>query len=179
MTDYRISQDQWKAHDIKKLIGLLALLIAAAIAYFMSNSEVPTANVDVPAVSTPEVNVPQGNTPTANMPEVNVPATNAPEVNAPAVTEPAPAENYKLTLESHTDGGKMTHGDTVFSGKAKPGTKVEVYVDKYWVADAIATPEGTWEARRFIHEGGDRMVYAKDIDTSEETPKIKVDTAKE
>lgn len=227
MTDYRISQDQWRAHDIKKLIGLLALLGAAAIAYFAKApqtaapdlSGTPTGEVPVFSVSAPSPWPAQFSAGDfiirglSDAPKVELlvdgavhadtvpgasghqfefklnasdyagkvlalkevwPNRSAEHALGTVAMAAAPPDEIPFTLESHTEGSAMSVGDTIFTGRAKPGTKVQMRIDRYVVGETIANQEGLWEVPRFVHDGGNRTMYARAVDSGEETPKVHV-----
>ena len=155
MTDYRIAPDEWKRHDMKKLWGLILLLLAAVLAYAFGNQTPSAPAPELPAAVPSDIAPPLEKR-VEKMPD-----------------KPLPPADIPFTLESHKDGSNIGRGDTVFSGRAKPGSKVQMYIDKYLVGATTATEAGTWEITRFVHESGTaRQVKAQNVTSNEYTPTI-------
>lgn len=87
------------------------------------------------------------------------------EPAAPKATEtPAKAADVPLRLDAVDYNDK---GDIIFSGRAKPGTAVRLYVDNGSVGDAIVDSQGNWSfAGNDIIAPGTHSLRADQIDSS-------------
>ena len=95
--------------------------------------------------------------------EVFPEAVKPPEPTAPAAPAPTKtAENIPLRLDAVDYNDK---GDIIFSGRAKPGTAVRLYVDNRPVGDAIVGTQGNWSfAGKDIIAPGTHNLRADQID---------------
>ncbi|MGE0241700.1 MAG: hypothetical protein AB7S59_23505, partial [Parvibaculaceae bacterium] len=83
-------------------------------------------------------------TPESTVAKIEVPDPVAPPAETPPPAEPAQAEpdqNVPLGLAAVDYSDK---GDIIFSGRAKPGTAVRLYVDNRPVGDAMVDAQGNW-----------------------------------
>lgn len=116
-----------------------------------------------PAEPTPSV---EPSAPETTVAKTEVPDAVAPPAQTPqAETAPAkPAENVALQLDAvdYNDAG-----DIIFSGRAKPGTAVRLYVDNHPVGDAIVDGNGNWSfAGKDIIAPGTHDLRADQIDSA-------------
>lgn len=81
---------------------------------------------------------------------------------------PVPRESL-VTVDSPANGEQVQLGPVVFSGTAKPGRKILVYVDDQLIGRTQAGKYGVWRAYKLIDTPGKREVVAKDLLTGEET----------
>ncbi len=94
--------------------------------------------------------------------EVFPEAVKPPEATAPAAPAKT-AENIPLRLDAVDYNDK---GDIIFSGRAKPGTAVRLYVDNRPVGDAIVDSQGSWSfAGKDIIAPGTHNLRADQINT--------------
>jgi len=96
--------------------------------------------------------------------EVFPEAVKPPETTAPAAPAPTKtAENIPLRLDAVDYNDK---GDIIFSGRARPGTAVRLYVDNRPVGDAIVDTQGNWSfAGKDIIAPGTHNLRADQINT--------------
>ncbi|MBS1720202.1 MAG: hypothetical protein JST35_07135 [Armatimonadetes bacterium] len=157
MTRYRIHQDEWKRHDFRKLVGLLLLLAAAVISWFLHK---PKEDSDMAMA---------GAAPS--------PAASAPAQPSPSITPtPVPAGEVAFTMDEPATGGSIKVGDNLFRGKAKEGEIVVLKIDKFVCGMTKAGADNTWTIKRFVHEGNRmRDIRALNRTTSETTAERMID----
>lgn len=130
------------------------------------NADEPAGTAETPAEGAkPEEQAekPAGQTTDVAKTEVFPEAVKPPEPTAPAAPAPAKATgNIPLRLDAVDYNDK---GDIIFSGRARPGTAVRLYVDNRPVGDAIVDTQGNWSfAGKDIIAPGTHNLRADQID---------------
>jgi nucleoid-associated protein YgaU len=104
-------------------------------------AEEPGATVQKSAESTEPAGTPAPDTTTVAKAEDLPEAVKPPESSPAKPDAEATAENVALGLDAVDYNDK---GDIIFSGRARPGTAVRLYVDNRAVGDAFVNAQGKW-----------------------------------